>query len=57
MALLFWIYMSVYVLCLGGELNAEIEHQTLIDTTIGPERPLGRRGAFVADTIGKTAFD
>lgn len=57
MALLFWIYMSVYVLCLGGELNAEIEHQTRIDTTIGPEKPLGKRGAFVADTIGKAAFD
>ena len=37
---------------LGGELNAEIEHQTARDSTVGSEKPLGRRGAVMADTIG-----
>lgn len=54
-ALLFWIYVSVFVLCLGALINAEIEHQTRIDTTVGPMRPLGRRGAYVADTVGREA--
>jgi len=25
----------------------------MVDTTVGPERPLGRRGAYVADTVGR----
>lgn len=53
--LLFWIYVSVYVLCFGAVINAEIEHQTVIDTTVGLEKPLGRRGAYVADTVGRRA--
>jgi membrane protein len=47
-----WIWMSVIVILLGGELNSEIEHQTARDTTVGPEKPLGVRGATVADTVG-----
>ena len=31
--LLMWLYLSAYVLLLGAELNAEIEHQTAVDTT------------------------
>lgn len=54
-ALMFWFYISVYILILGAELNAEVEHQTMVDTTIGPELPMGRRGAYVADTVGKKA--
>ena len=34
------------------ELNSEIEHQTARDTTIGPPKPLGIRGAVMADTVG-----
>jgi membrane protein len=37
---------------MGAELNAEIEHQTAVDTTTGPARAIGDRGAVVADTIG-----
>jgi membrane protein len=48
-ALLMWFYLSAYVVCAGAELNAELERQTLRDTTTGPERPIGERGAFVAD--------
>ena len=49
---LFWMWISAIVILLGGELNAEIEHQTARDSTIGPEKPLGRRGAVMADTVG-----
>lgn len=49
---LMWIYVSGQVILLGAELNAEIEHQTAKDTTTGPEKPLGTRGATMADTVG-----
>ncbi|MCF3933199.1 YihY/virulence factor BrkB family protein [Acuticoccus sp. M5D2P5] len=54
-ALMFWFYISAYILLLGAQLAAEVEHQTMVDTTIGPEQPMGRRGAYVADTVGKQA--
>lgn len=54
-AFMFWLYISVYILLAGAWANAEIEHQTLIDTTIGPELPMGQRGAYVADSIGEAA--
>jgi membrane protein len=46
-----WIWISAAVVLLGGELNAEMEHQTARDTTTGPERPIGARGARMADTV------
>lgn len=49
--LLMWLYLSAYVLLLGAELNAELEHQTARDTTEGPERPMGARRAAMADTV------
>lgn len=49
---LMWVYVSGQVILLGAELNAEIEHQTAKDTTTGPEKPLGTRGATMADTVG-----
>jgi membrane protein len=47
-----WMWLSTIVILLGAEIDAEMEHQTLRDTTSGPPKPLGRRGATVADTIG-----
>ena len=47
-----WIWISNIVILLGAELDAEIEHQTMRDSTTGRPRPLGRRGAHMADTIG-----
>ena len=48
-----WIYLSAMVVLAGAELNAEIEHQTTVDTTtIGAPRPLGLRRAVMADTVG-----
>ena len=49
-----WIYLSLWVVLVGAELNAEIEHQTAQDTTIGPDKPLGSRGAFMADDVGQS---
>jgi membrane protein len=48
---LMWFYVSAFVLLLGAELNAELEHQTARDTTTGPEKPMGQRGAWVADNV------
>jgi membrane protein len=48
-----WIWISVTILIVGGELNSEIEHQTARDSTVGPEQPIGHRGAVMADTIGR----
>ena len=50
--MMMWMWISAIVILLGGELNAEIEHQTAHDSTVGDEKPLGRRGAVMADTIG-----
>jgi membrane protein len=48
-----WIWLSVVVILIGAELNAEMEHQTARDTTEGVEKPLGMRGAVVADRVGQ----
>lgn len=47
-----WMWISTIVILVGAKLNAEIEHQTARDTTEGPPRPVGSRGATMADTIG-----
>ncbi len=47
-----WLWISTTVMLLGAELNAEIEHQTARDSTIGADKPLGARGAVMADTVG-----
>lgn len=47
-----WLWISAIVILLGAELNAEIEHQTARDTTTGHPKPLGARGAKMADTVG-----
>lgn len=49
--LLLWLYLSAYVLMVGAELNAELEHQTARDTTKGPEQPMGSRNATMADEV------
>lgn len=50
--LLLWFWLSALFILLGAEINAMIEHQTERDTTVGRERPMGKRGAYVADTLG-----
>ena len=48
-----WIWLSTTVVLVGAELNAEIEHQTAVDSTTEPPKPLGERGARMADTVGE----
>jgi len=50
--LLMWMWLSTIVMLVGAELNSEIEHQTAQDSTVGPAKPLGARGAVMADTVG-----
>jgi membrane protein len=50
-----WIWLSIVILIVGAELNAELEHQTKRDSTTGPELPMGERGAEMADTLGDAA--
>ncbi|TRO96203.1 hypothetical protein FKB34_05740 [Glycocaulis profundi] len=47
-----WLWISSIIVLLGTQLNAEIEHQTAHDSTIPPDRPLGERGARMAETVG-----
>jgi membrane protein len=48
-ALLMWMWLSATIILVGAELNSEAERQTLRDTTKGPPRPIGLRGAEAAD--------
>lgn len=50
--MMMWLWLSVIAILFGAELNAEIEHQTAIDTTTPPNEPLGQRGATMADSVG-----
>ncbi|HTG38525.1 YihY/virulence factor BrkB family protein [Sphingomonas sp.] len=49
--LLMWLFVSSFSVLIGAELNAESERQTAFDTTTGPARPIGERGARMADTL------
>jgi membrane protein len=51
-AFMFWMWLSTTVILMGAELDAEMEHQTVRDTTTGDPKPLGARGATMADTVG-----
>jgi membrane protein len=47
-----WLWIAAIIVIVGAELNSEIEHQTRHDTTTGAPRPMGERGATMADTLG-----
>jgi membrane protein len=49
--LLTWMWLSITILLIGAELNSEVEHQTARDSTTGSPRPLGDRGAKMADHV------
>ena len=46
-----WLFLSAYSVLIGAEINAETERQTFQDSTTGKDRPIGKRGAVMADTV------
>ena len=50
--LMMWMWISSIVILFGAELNSEVEHQTARDSTVHGDKPLGARGAEVADSVG-----
>ena len=50
-----WLFLTMYVVLLGAEINSEMEHQTRKDTTVGEPRPMGQRNAAKADHLGEAA--
>ncbi|MBV9811279.1 MAG: YihY/virulence factor BrkB family protein [Acetobacteraceae bacterium] len=50
-AVMMWFWVSAYAVLLGAELNSEMELQTVRDSTEGPPKPMGARGAYVADHV------
>jgi membrane protein len=53
--LMLWLLLTAFAVIAGAEVNAELERQTRRDSTEGPPRPMGARGAHAADTLGPTA--
>ena len=49
---LIWMWLSTIVVLAGAEINAETEHQTARDSTDGGGKPIGARGARMADEVG-----
>jgi len=47
--LLVWLWLTAFIVIMGAEINGEMERYTSVDTTRGPDRPLGQRGAAMAD--------
>jgi membrane protein len=52
--LMLWLFIIAFAVILGAELNCELERQTVVDTNPGRARPLGERGAYAADTLGRS---
>jgi membrane protein len=55
--LLLWLFLTALAIILGAELDAELERQTMKDTTEGPEKPMGQREAYAADTLGPSRHE
>jgi membrane protein len=51
--LMLWFWLTALSVLIGAALNAEMEHQTKKDTTTGKPKPMGKRNAYMADTIGR----
>jgi membrane protein len=49
--LMLWLMITAAMIVVGAEVNAEAERETAEDTTKGPDRPLGTRDAYAADTV------
>jgi len=52
-----WLWISAIAVLFGAEVDAEMEHQTARDNTEGSPKPMGARGAEMADTMGSAKAD
>jgi membrane protein len=52
--LLLWLQVAAFVILFGAELDSELERQTAVDTTVGRREPMGRRGAYAADSVASS---
>jgi membrane protein len=52
--LMFWLFLTSFVVLVGAELNTEMELQTVKDTTKGPAQPMGERGGHAADHVAES---
>jgi len=50
-AMLIWLWISSFLVLYGAALNAQIELRTKKDSTVGPAKPAGSRGAYAADKV------
>jgi membrane protein len=55
--LMLWLFITALAVLVGAQINSEMEHQTVIDSTTEPDRPMGERDAVMADTVGPAADD
>ena len=51
LVLLTWMWVSVFVVLFGAEINGEAERQTRQDTTAGAPLPISRRGTGADDVV------
>jgi membrane protein len=51
LVLLTWLWLSVFVVLFGAEINGEVERRTKQDITVDPALPMGQRRAKDADTV------
>jgi membrane protein len=54
--LMFWLFLTAFVVLVGAELNTEMELQTAKDTTAGPTKPMGDREAHAADHVAEARY-
>lgn len=50
-----WIWISTMVVLIGAKINAELEHQTAADSTVGKRIQRRERGPQMADTVGRSS--
>lgn len=55
--LMLWLFITALSVLIGAQINSEMEHQTAVDSTVDPDRPIGQRDAVMADTVGEAADD
>ena len=50
--MMMWMWISMVVILVGAQLNAEIEHQSARDSMPAGHEPPGQRGALKVDSVG-----